>query len=159
MLSSPEGLLELSTREVKLLLKYGYPFDEQEKTLRSSRAAKGYHRVRLGAYWIEMMVADLVRSAKDCAVPRYSRRSTPCAMCWRTHCRIAPRSFWWHWSDYVGDRLPAPDADSRTDTVILLVDPDHLGLWPVVVCVRASYWHLTVRPRRDRIVGEVFRSI
>ncbi len=61
--------LELTTREVKLLLKYGYPFDEQEKTLRASRAVKGCHRVRIGAYWIEMMVADLVRSAKKLRSP------------------------------------------------------------------------------------------
>ena len=61
--------LELTTREVQLLLKYGYPFDEQEKTLRASRAVKGSHRVRIGAYWIEMMVADLVRSAKKLRSP------------------------------------------------------------------------------------------
>jgi hypothetical protein len=61
--------LELTTREIKLLLKYGYPFDEQEKTLRASRAVKGYHRVRMGAYWIELMVADLIRSAKKLRSP------------------------------------------------------------------------------------------
>jgi len=61
--------LELTTRELKLLLKYGYPFDEQEKALRASRPVKGCHRVRIGAYWIEMMVADLVRSAKELRSP------------------------------------------------------------------------------------------
>ncbi len=61
--------LELSTREVKLLLKYGYPFDEQKETLRASRAVKGYHRVRIGAYWIELMIADLIRSAKELRSP------------------------------------------------------------------------------------------
>jgi hypothetical protein len=61
--------LELTTREVKLLLKYGYPFEDEQKTLRASRAVKGYHRVRIGAYWIEMMVADLNRSAKDLRTP------------------------------------------------------------------------------------------
>jgi hypothetical protein len=61
--------LELTTREVKLLLKYGYPFEDEQKTLRASRAVKGYHRVRIGAYWIEMMVADLIRSAKELRTP------------------------------------------------------------------------------------------
>jgi hypothetical protein len=56
--------LELTTREVTLLLKYGYPFEEAQQALQTSRATKGYHRVRIGAYWIEMMVADLIRSAK-----------------------------------------------------------------------------------------------
>jgi succinate dehydrogenase/fumarate reductase flavoprotein subunit len=56
---------ELTAREVRLLLKYGYPFPEDEEKLRASRAVGGYHRVRIGAYWIEMMIADLVRSAKE----------------------------------------------------------------------------------------------
>lgn len=57
--------VELTTRERDLLLKYGYPFSEQEQRLRESKAVKGIHRVRIGAYWIEMMIADLVRSAKE----------------------------------------------------------------------------------------------
>ena len=61
--------LELTTREVKLLLKYGYPFDDEQKTLRGSRAVKGCHRVRIGAYGIEMMIADLIRSAKQLRSP------------------------------------------------------------------------------------------
>jgi hypothetical protein len=61
--------LELTTREVKLLLKYGYPFEDEQKTLRASQAVKGYHHVRIGAYWIEMMVADLIRSAKELRAP------------------------------------------------------------------------------------------
>jgi hypothetical protein len=56
--------LELTPREVQLLLKYGYPFPEQEQALRESRAVKGIHRVQIDSYWIEMMVGDLVRSAK-----------------------------------------------------------------------------------------------
>jgi hypothetical protein len=57
--------VELTTREVSLLLKYGYPFFAEERKLRSSTAVDGIHRVRLGAYWVEMMQADLVRSAKE----------------------------------------------------------------------------------------------
>lgn len=57
--------LELTTREVKLLLKYGYPFDEAEQPLRASRAVKGYHRVQIDAYWLEMLLADLSRSTRE----------------------------------------------------------------------------------------------
>ena len=57
--------LELTSREVSLLLKYGYPFPADEQKLRDSRAVKGYHRVFIGAYWIELMLADLCRSARD----------------------------------------------------------------------------------------------
>jgi hypothetical protein len=56
--------VELTPREISLLLKYGYPFPEQEATLRKSRAVAGYHHVRIDAYWIELMIGGLVRSAK-----------------------------------------------------------------------------------------------
>lgn len=66
--SKPERNLrtvELTPREVRLLLKYGYPWLEDEKKLRNSRAVAGVHRVRIDAYWIEMMIADVIRSARE----------------------------------------------------------------------------------------------
>ena len=63
-------VIESIAREVQLLLKYGYPFDDEQKTLRGSRPVKGCQRVRIGAYWIEMMVADLIRPPSSCAAPR-----------------------------------------------------------------------------------------
>jgi hypothetical protein len=57
--------VEITPRELRLLLKYGYPFPEQEDTLRNSRAVGGYHRVRVDAYWIDLMIGDLERSAKE----------------------------------------------------------------------------------------------
>jgi hypothetical protein len=57
--------VELTTRQVVLLIEYGYPFAEQEQRLRASKATKGIHRVRIGAYWIELMMADLLRSARE----------------------------------------------------------------------------------------------
>jgi hypothetical protein len=65
--SEPEHNLrtvELSSREVQLLLKYGYPWRDVEEKLRASRAVGGIHRVRIDAYWIEMMIADVIRSAR-----------------------------------------------------------------------------------------------
>jgi succinate dehydrogenase/fumarate reductase flavoprotein subunit len=56
--------LELTPREVQLLLKYGYPFPDPEQALRESRAIGGIHRVRIDDYWIEHLVADLSRSAR-----------------------------------------------------------------------------------------------
>ena len=58
-------ILEITTRERDLLLKYGYPFPDAEQKLRDSKAVKGFHRVRIGVYWIELMVADLIRSARQ----------------------------------------------------------------------------------------------
>jgi hypothetical protein len=57
--------VELTTRERTLLLKYGYPWPDVAERLRGSKAVKGYHRVPIDAYWIEMMQADIVRSAKE----------------------------------------------------------------------------------------------
>ncbi len=57
--------LELSSREVHLLLKYGYPFPEAERPLRESRAVKGIHQVHIDAYWLEMMLGDLCRSVRE----------------------------------------------------------------------------------------------
>jgi len=57
--------VELTTREVSLLLEYGYPFPDEEQKLRASKAVKGIHRVRLGAYWIELMLGDLARSERE----------------------------------------------------------------------------------------------
>src|SRR5215470_11336210 len=57
--------LEITPRERQLLLKYGYPFQEAEEALRNSRAVSGFHRVQIGAYWIDMMLADLSRSARE----------------------------------------------------------------------------------------------
>jgi hypothetical protein len=61
--------VELTTRERALLLKYGYPWPDVAESLRSAKAVKGYHRVPIDAYWIEMMQADIVRSAKEIGSP------------------------------------------------------------------------------------------
>lgn len=57
--------IELTARELDLLLEYGYPFEEQEQTLRASRAVRGFHRVRIDSFWIEMLLGDVIRSARE----------------------------------------------------------------------------------------------
>jgi hypothetical protein len=57
-------VVELTPRQLALLLEYGYPFPDEAQALRDSKAVKGVHRVSIGAHWIEIMSADLVRSAK-----------------------------------------------------------------------------------------------
>jgi len=56
--------LELTQRELNLLLKYTYPFPEQAEVLRTSQAKNGFHRVQIDRYWISMLIGDLVYSAK-----------------------------------------------------------------------------------------------
>lgn len=57
--------LELTTRERDLLLRYGYPFPDAEQALRQSEPVDGFHRVRIGTFWIERMLGDLARSEKE----------------------------------------------------------------------------------------------
>ena len=56
--------LQLTTRELKLALKYGYPFPEQEEQLRNSQVINGMHVAHIDPYWISTWIADVVRSAK-----------------------------------------------------------------------------------------------
>lgn len=57
--------IELTSRELHLLLKYGYPFEEEAQILRASKAVRGFHRVRLDSFWIEMLLGDVIRSARE----------------------------------------------------------------------------------------------
>ena len=57
--------VELTARERTLLLKYGYPWPDVAERLRASKAVRGFHHVPIDEYWIEMMQADIVRSAKE----------------------------------------------------------------------------------------------
>lgn len=59
-----ECTVELTPREVKLVIKYGYPFPEEATLLRMSPARDGVHVVHVDPYWVEMWIADIVRSAK-----------------------------------------------------------------------------------------------
>ena len=57
-------LLELTQRELQLLLKYAFPFPEQAEVLRTSQAKNGFHLVQMGNYWISLLIGDLVYSAQ-----------------------------------------------------------------------------------------------
>jgi len=56
--------VELSQREVKLLLRYGYPFEEAKEQLEAFKDRKGTHRLKIDTFYLSMTIADLVRSAK-----------------------------------------------------------------------------------------------
>jgi hypothetical protein len=57
--------LQPAARELKLVLKNGYPFSEQEEQLRNSQVIDGMHVAHMDPYWISMWIADIVRSAKQ----------------------------------------------------------------------------------------------
>ncbi len=56
--------VQLTQREVTLLLKYGYPFDEIEARLRACEDRKGIHTIKISEFDIEHLIGDLVYSAK-----------------------------------------------------------------------------------------------
>jgi len=74
--------VELTSREVSLLLKYGYPFRDEEQKLRASKAVEGIHRVRLGAYWIELMLGAERGRRERFAVTGFWMSSMSCIRYW-----------------------------------------------------------------------------
>lgn len=56
--------LELTERELALLLEYGLPFGEQAEQLRSSKVRNGMRVAHVDPYWISTWTADIVRSGK-----------------------------------------------------------------------------------------------
>lgn len=57
--------VELTVREVALLLKYACPFPEHADLLRASQPREGWHTVDIDAYWVSHWVGDLVHSARS----------------------------------------------------------------------------------------------
>jgi hypothetical protein len=57
--------LELTRRELDLILKYGYPFPEHAELLRASEFKNGWHIAHIDPYWVSMWIADIVRSARS----------------------------------------------------------------------------------------------
>jgi hypothetical protein len=56
--------VKLSKREVELLLRYGYPFEEAKEQLEAFKIRNAPHRLKIDSFYLTMMIADLVRSAK-----------------------------------------------------------------------------------------------
>lgn len=57
--------IELDSREARLVLKYGYPFPEQEKLFEAVKNKSGYHKIKIDKYWLELIVGDLCRSIRE----------------------------------------------------------------------------------------------
>ena len=56
---------EISGREAKLILKYGYPFPDQAELIKPFADKAGYHTIAIGKYWLEIIIGDLCRSIKE----------------------------------------------------------------------------------------------
>jgi hypothetical protein len=63
-MKADERLLQLTQREVELLLRYAYPFDAEAAQLRACEPREGWSEVRIGAYWISHWIGDLSYSVR-----------------------------------------------------------------------------------------------
>jgi len=57
--------IEISGREAKLVLKYGYPLPEQAKLFKPFAGKASYHTLDVDQYWLEMIIGDLSRSMRE----------------------------------------------------------------------------------------------
>ncbi|WP_152659009.1 hypothetical protein [Arsukibacterium sp. MJ3] len=57
--------VEITGREAKLILKYGYPFPDQEKIFLPISGKSGLHLLHIDKYWLENIVGDLCRSIRE----------------------------------------------------------------------------------------------
>ena len=57
--------VEITGREASLILKYGYPFPDQAAAFKKVAGKKGYHRVTIGKFWLEILIGDLCISIKE----------------------------------------------------------------------------------------------
>ena len=56
--------IEITGREARLVMKYGYLFAEQAAAFEAVAGKAGYHRLVIEKFWLEMVVGDLVYSMK-----------------------------------------------------------------------------------------------
>lgn len=57
--------VRLTQREVQLLLRYAYPFEEAEEQLNACKDVKGSHTLKLEIFDLEHLIGDFVYSAKN----------------------------------------------------------------------------------------------
>jgi len=57
--------IEISGREARLILRYGYPFPDQAHAFEAVAGKAGFHRLMIERFWLEMLVGDLSRSTQE----------------------------------------------------------------------------------------------
>ena len=57
--------LEISKREVNLILKYGYPFTDEKEKFKDASKKNGIKEFDISKYWLELIVGDLCRSIRE----------------------------------------------------------------------------------------------
>ncbi len=60
-----ERLVQLTQREVELMLRYGYPFEAEAAKLRACEPREGWYELRIGAFWLSQWIGDLSYSIRN----------------------------------------------------------------------------------------------
>jgi hypothetical protein len=60
-----ERWVQLTQREVELLLRYAYPFEAEAAKLRACKPRKGWFEVDIGAFWLSQWIGDLSHSIRN----------------------------------------------------------------------------------------------
>ncbi len=67
-----ERLVQLTQREVELLLRYAYPFEAEAAKLRACKPRKGWYDIQIGAFWLSQ--SSLVRIGQFIRVAEHEGR-------------------------------------------------------------------------------------
>jgi hypothetical protein len=57
--------IEITQREAKLILEYGYPFQEQEILFEAAAKKKRNSVIQIDSFWLETILGDLCRSMRE----------------------------------------------------------------------------------------------
>jgi len=60
-----ERLVQLTRREVELLLRYAYPFEAETAKLRACKPRKLWYDIQIGAFWLSQWIGDLSYSIRN----------------------------------------------------------------------------------------------
>ncbi len=63
-MKADERLVQLTQRELELLLRYAYPFEAEAEKLRACKPRDGWCDVRIGALWLSQWIGDLSHSVR-----------------------------------------------------------------------------------------------
>lgn len=61
-MANPTIVIELTPKERKLILRYGYPFDQIKEALQAVSSSKQIETVLLDEYEVDRLIGDLCRS-------------------------------------------------------------------------------------------------
>jgi len=63
--TTDEVEIEVNGREAYLMIKYGYPFEDQKNQLKQYSRVEGWHKIQISKFYLEHIIGDLCRSIRE----------------------------------------------------------------------------------------------